>query len=168
MAAEDTLMLLIAGHGFVDAAGALRLADRSTRLDDLAGSALAFDDLAGMLAALPGRVVVFLDACHSGAAGAGTNDDAVAALLAEGRAVAVVAASKGRQPSFEAPGFGGGAFTAALIRALTGPGGDLDGNGTVELSELYSRVKREVVLATEGEQTPWIARSGFVGEVPLF
>lgn len=168
MTAEDTLFLHIAGHGFTDASGALRLADRATRLGDLAGTALAFDALAAALAEVPGRVVVFLDACHSGAAGAGTNDDAVAALLAEGRPLAVLAASKGRQESFEAARLGGGAFTAAMVRALADPATDLDGNGTVELAELYAAVKRDVVLATDGEQTPWIARSGFVGEVPLF
>lgn len=165
---EDTVFLHIAGHGLIDAAGGLRLADAGTRLDDLAGSALGFDALAAALLPLRARVVVFLDACHSGAADVATNDDAVAALLAEGRPLAVLAAAKGRQVSFEAAEFGGGAFTAALIRALTGAGGaDLDGNGAVELSELYAAVKRDVVRRTFGEQTPWIARSGFVGEVPL-
>lgn len=55
-----------------------------------------------------------------------------------------------------------------MVRALADPATDLDGNGSVELAELYAAVKRDVVLATGGEQTPWIARSGFVGEVPLF
>lgn len=168
VAPEDTVFLHIAGHGFTDSAGALRLADGATRLDDLEGSALAFDEVAAAVAAIGARVVIFLDACHSGAAGAGTNDDAVAALLASGAPVAVIAASKGRQVSFEAPGFGGGAFTGALVRALHAPEADLDGNGALELSELYARVKREVVQATAGRQTPWIARSAFVGEVPLF
>lgn len=168
MTPDDTLFLHLAGHGFVDADGSLRLADRATRLDDLAGTALAFDQVVALLADVPGRVVIFLDVCHSGAAGAGTNDDAVAALLAEGRAVAVLAASKGRQFSLESAGLGGGAFTSAVIRALTDPAADLDGNGTLELAELYAAVKSDVVLTTDGEQTPWIARSGFVGEVPLF
>lgn len=168
VAPQDTVFLHVAGHGFTDTNGALRLADGATRLDRLEETSLVFDDLAVALAAVRGRVVVFLDACHSGAAGAGTNDDAVAALLANGAPVAVIAASKGRQQSLESARLGGGAFTAALIRALHDDSTDLDGNGVLDLSEIYATIKRDVVTATAGQQTPWIARSAFVGPVPLF
>lgn len=169
MTRDDTLFLHLAGHGFLDAQGALHLAGGDARLDDLAMTALPWADVVAELAAMPGRVVVFLDVCHSGAAGVATNDDAVSGLLAQsGTPIAVLAASKGRQPSFESASLGGGAFTAALVRALSDPAVDLDGNGAVELSELYAAVKRDVVLATQGRQTPWIARSAFVGEVPLY
>jgi hypothetical protein len=60
-------------------------------------------------------VVVILDACHSGLSGAeglGTNDDAVASLLAGTHArMLVLAASKGRQYSYEDPKWGGGLHT---------------------------------------------------------
>lgn len=168
MRPEDTLFLHIAAHGYADAAGRLHLAHRTTRLADLAGTALAFDRLAEALAALPGRVVVFLDACHAGAAAGMSNDDAVDVLIGGALPLAVLAASKGRQVSFEGSAFRGGAFTGAIVAALADPATDLDGNGVVELDELYARIKAEVVHATAGEQTPWIARSSFVGPVPLF
>jgi hypothetical protein len=55
-----------------------------------------------------------------------------------------------------------------VLDALTSADTDTDGNGTVELAELFAAAKREVVAATDGRQTPWLARSRFVGEVPLF
>ncbi|WP_187970173.1 caspase family protein [Aquibium microcysteis] len=168
MRPEDTLFLHVAGHGLTDANGRLHLAHRRTRLADLSSTAIAFDALAGRLAALPGRVMVFLDACHSGAAGAPSNDDAVDALLRKDRPIGVLAASKGRQFSYESAGLRGGAFTGAVVAALRSPNTDLDGNGVVELDELYAQVKAEVVRATDAKQTPWIAQSGFVGPVPLY
>ncbi len=168
MRPQDTLFLHVAGHGLTDETGRLHLAHRNTRLADLAATALSFDVLAGRLAALPGRVMVFLDACHSGAAGAPSNDDAVDVLLGQDRPIAVLAASKGRQFSYESALLRGGAFTGAVVAALARPETDLDGNGVVELDELYAQVKAEVVRATEAKQTPWIAQSGFVGPVPLY
>ena len=168
MRPHDTLFLHVAGHGLTDAAGRLHLAHRKTSLDDLETTALSFDTLAQRLAALPGRVMVFLDACHSGAAGAPSNDDAVDVLLRQDRPIAVLAASKGRQFSYESALLRGGAFTGAVVGALGRPGTDLDGNGVVELDELYAQVKAEVVGATQARQTPWIAQSGFVGPVPLY
>jgi len=114
------------------------------------------------------RVVVFLDVCHSGASGAAVNDNAVGALFEAERPVAVIAASKSRQVSFEAQRVGGGAFTAAVVAAVSDPASDLDGSGALKIDELYALVKRGVVQATEGRQTPWIARSASVGEVPLY
>jgi hypothetical protein len=168
MQAEDTLFVHIAGHGYADQAGRLHLAHRETRLADLTGSALGFDDLAAALARLPGRVVVLLDACHSGAAASMSNDEAVNVFLGQDRPIAVVAASKGRQLSFESAALRGGAFTSAITTAIADPMSDLDGNGSLELDELYARIKSEVVRATQGAQTPWIAQSGFVGPVPLY
>jgi hypothetical protein len=168
MRPQDTLFLHIAGHGLTDASGRLHLAHRRTVLADLEGTALPFDALAERLAALPGRVLVFLDACHSGAADATSNDEAVDVLLRQDRPIAVLAASKGRQFSYESAALRGGAFTAAIVDALQRAETDLDGNGVVELDELYAEVKAEVVRVTQARQTPWIARSGFVGPVPLY
>lgn len=162
---EDTLMIFLASHGVAEG-DRFYLAQGNSRVDDLPGTALELSDLAKSMAGISARVLIFVDACHAG--GAGTNDAAFAALSGEGAAFAVIAASKGRQPSLESAALGGGAFTSALLRALSGDAADFDGNGTMELVELYAVLKRDVVNATKGRQTPWIARTGFVGEVPVF
>lgn len=166
---QDTFMLHLAGHGFRGENGGLYLAGTEASMDDLAGTALDWSEVVEALGRVKARTVVFIDACHSGAAEAATNDDAVSALMADELPFAVIAASKGRQLSHEGSRFGGGAFTTAMIRAIAErERADLNGNGVIELSELYASIKRDVVLATDGAQTPWIARSGFGGEVPLF
>lgn len=81
---------------------------------------MAWDDLAGSLATLKGRIIVFLDACHSGAAGeSATNDDAAETLIRRNNAITVVSASKGRQFSQERPATGGGVFTMNLAELVT-------------------------------------------------
>lgn len=167
---RDTIMLFAAGHGFRDkASGQFFLATRETRMSNLAETSIGWNEVAAAFSGAKARVIVFLDACHSGASGdGGTNDDAVSTLINAGASLTVVAAAKGRQDSLE---FGsGGAFTTALINAISSERNETDTNrnGAIELAELYGVVKRNVVAMTQGAQTPWIARNLMVGESPLF
>ena len=169
MTANDTLFVHIAGHGMLGEDGGLYLADRATRIDDVQGTALAWSQLSDALSSAPGRIFIFLDACHSGSAGMTTNDEAVDSLLASSDAsITVIAASKGRQFSFEGARFAGGAFTSALAAIFSDVEAyDENGNGVVEFSELYRALKHRVVSDTEGEQIPWVSRSGLVGDAPV-
>ena len=167
---RDTIMLFAAGHGFRDAStGQFFLATRESRVDNLQATSIGWAEIATALDGAKARVIVFLDACHSGAAGGGgTNDDAVTTLLSGKTSITVIAAAKGRQESLEFAS--GGAFTTALVKAFTGDrkATDSNANGAIELAEVYGEVKRQVVTATKGAQTPWIARNQMVGETPLF
>lgn len=167
---RDTIMLFAAGHGFRDSAsGQFFLATRETVKSNLAETSIGWNEIAAAFGGAKARVIVFLDACRSGATGdSGTNDDAVSTLINAGTSLTVIAAAKGRQDSLE---FGsGGAFTRALIDAISSEQSETDTNrnGVIELAELYSVVKRNVVARTQGAQTPWIARNLMVGEIPLF
>jgi len=168
---NDTIMLLAAGHGIRDADGRFYLAGRNSDPDDLSATALAWADVAEILGKAKGRVVLFIDACHSGAIdGQSTNDGAVEELLAKGRNITVIAGSKGRQFSQERSSLGGGVFSSALVAAMSEgfAHADTNANGVIELTELYAAVKTRVVAETAGQQTPWIARNEMIGEVPLF
>lgn len=170
-APEDTIMILAAGHGSQGKDGRFYLMSRRSTLDDIEATGLAWDDIGRALEGSKARVVVFLDACRSGSAGrASTNDDVVSALIARKTPITVIAASKGRQDSEEGVVGEGGRFTNAILRAITSgrAATDTNGNGAIELAELYGAVKREVLQVTGSRQTPWIARNQMVGEVPLF
>jgi hypothetical protein len=170
----DTVVLLFAGHGVTDSDGAYYLATSDTRIDDIAGSALPWEEVAALLREKQARIAVFLDTCHSGAAGTGTfstNDGAATSLLERiPSGIVVFSASKGRELSEEAASVGGGVFTSALVDVIAGNRARFDANrnGAIEISELYRGVKAAVKAGTEGRQTPWIARNQMVGDFALF
>jgi hypothetical protein len=166
----DTIVVFAAGHGEVGPDGRFYLINWGTRKSDLPGTALAWDEIAKAFDGVKARVVVFLDACRAGTAGAATNDQAALSLTSRSNSIAVIAAAKGRQESKELPSKGGGYFTNAIIDALTKSRArtDLNGNGVIELSELYGAIKGVVVQQSNGKQTPWISRNRMVGPVPLF
>lgn len=170
----DTLLLSFAGHGLIGGDGRLRLALSSTDRADIDGTSLAFDEVARRLKSAKARVVVLLDACHSGVTGQAdpaTNEDAVAQLVTEGGAgIVILSASKGRQFSEELAGLGGGRFSVAIADALsTGRSlADSDGNGAVSLLELYRAVKASVAGGSAGRQIPWIARNQIYGDFDVF
>lgn len=172
--AGQTVVISFAGHGLAGADGRFYMGTSGTDLSNVAGTALSWDDLAKVLVKSEARVVVFLDACHSGAAGTSlfaSNDDAAAGMLATvPSGLLVFSASKGRQFSEEAAATGGGVFTNAVadVIARQRAAYDLDGNGIIEVSELYAGVKRRVSELTDGRQVPWLARNEMIGDFALF
>ncbi|MBY0297359.1 MAG: caspase family protein [Methylobacterium sp.] len=171
-AADETVILFFAGHGVRDEAGRLFLATSGLRTDAIAATALPWDDLVPILSRAKGRVAIFLDTCHSGAAGTGflaTNDASASAILTGMPSrIMIFSASKGREEARELAS--GGVFTRAIIDVITTERDrhDLNRNGVIELSELHRGVKARVWSATQGQQTPWFARSQMVGDVALF
>ena len=171
---HDTIVFSFAGHGVKGDDGHYYLTPAGYNSDDSKGTGLSWTQIASILGRAKARVVVILDSCHSGLSGAeglGTNDDAVASLLTGARApMLVLAASKGRQYSYEDPKWGGGAFTYALVEALqrNWRSADLNGNGVIEVSELYRALRSMVASETQGNQTPWLARQDLIGDFALF
>ena len=171
---DDTLVFSFAGHGVQARNGRYYLAPADIDLAAVKDTGLAWSDVASVLQNAKARVIVILDSCHaglSGAEGLGTNDDAVGALLSETHApMLVLAASKGRQSSYEGESWGGGVFTSALIDAIQRDRQryDLDRNGAIEASELYYALKSIVVRQTGGQQTPWLVRQDLLGDFAIF
>lgn len=172
--AGDTLMLFFAGHGAKSPDGRFFMTTSTTRAEDLDGTALEWSRIAKVLGRTRARVIVLLDACHSGQAGAqlqATNDDAVAAISGASRTpMLVFAASKGRQESEELRGVGGGVFTQALAKLITQGRDeqDLNQNGVLEVSEIFRGLKDVVTRETNGRQTPWLVRQDMVGDFAVF
>ncbi len=164
----DSILLFIAGHGVQAADKNYYLATSVTRVDNIEHTSLRWSDLSSALAKAHSRIAVFLDTCNSGAAGTdffAPNDASVSALLDRAPSgILIFSASKGRELSEESADHGGGVFTSSVIAALSDPKTDRNHNGVIEASELYASVKRAVVEATEGRQTPWFARNDMVGD----
>lgn len=174
---EDTFVLFFAGHGLQSRDGKFYLTSTGFTLSDPDGTGMSWGDLAKALSKVKARVVLLIDACHSGSIGAqlATNDGAVADLLqGAGRPILVFAAAKGRQFSYENASIKGGYFTYFLCRILTKDRArhDLNKNGILEISELYLALKEEVSSKVwddeRGAQTPWLARRDMIGDFGLF
>jgi len=178
---DDTLLFFFSGHGFKDDAGHYRLTPKEFLSTELSRTGLEWSRIGSVLRASKGRVVVILDACHSGQSGADeAANDQVSDALAEVKApMIILSAAKGRQFAYEdipnqSTKFGGGAFTFALTNLL-GPGraaADKNNNGSLEVSEIYSALKDTIVKETashwRGVQTPWLEQRNVVGDFVLF
>jgi WD40 repeat protein len=156
---EDLAVVLFSGHGaIVD--GQLYLlpygVDASTP-SHLKVSAITANELQAELAELAkhGRVLVLLDACHSGAVtGDGTQVVPGANLLRSALVasnVTVLTSSDADEVSHEDKQWGHGAFTKVLLEAL-GRDADTDNDGLVSMSELTAYLSRRVPEVTGGQQ----------------
>lgn len=171
---DDTVFFSFSGHGFKGKDDQFYLATHEIDPRDLEGTGLAWVRIADVLKQSKARMIIVIDACHSGGAGAdafAANDDAVKALVSNIEVpMLVFAASKGRQQAYEHPDVGGGYFTRALADVLTTERQkhDTNGNGAIEISELYVGAKAKVVAQTHGQQTPWLARFDLIGDFAVF
>jgi WD40 repeat protein len=158
---QDLAVVLFSGHGVTvdDQFYLLPYGADTGTPGRIKASAISANELQGEIAQLAkhGRVLLLLDACHSGAAaGDGSklsaNIDAVRMMLASPN-VTVLTSSTGDEASFEDEKLGHGAFTTALLEAL-GKEADEDHDGLVSLSELtHYLFKRVPSLAEQAKRS---------------
>jgi len=184
---DDTVLIFFAGHGApeIDQRGLERdglakyLIPMDADPEDLYSTALPMDELQTIFGRLESdRVVAFLDACYSGAAGgrtfaskktrAGGVDDQFLDRLTRSRGRAIITASRPAEVSIELPELGHGLFTYYTVAGLKGAA---DGNrdGIVTLQELYEYVEAEVSKksrAVGGNQHP-VMKGELEGVLPL-
>jgi hypothetical protein len=184
---EDTVLIFFAGHGApeTDQRGVERdglakyLIPIDADADDLYSTALPMDELQTIFARIEAeRVIAFVDACYSGAAGgrtfaskrtrAGAVDDLFLERLTRSKGRAIVTASRPAEVSMELPELGHGIFTYFLVRGLRG-GADLNRDGIVSLQELYEYVEQQVTRKSRsvgGNQHPMM-KGELEGVLPL-
>jgi WD40 repeat protein len=159
---NDLAVVHFSGHGaMVD--GTLYLLPYDTDARDAVGiktTALSVDAFKSELMEIAkhGRVLVLLDACHSGATSLDGSSQAVdAAVLRRELAAAnvTVLTSSGRsEVSLEDDAWQHGAFTRALLDALNDPAADTDHVGLINATALAHYVARDVSSLTGGKQNP--------------
>ena len=184
---DDTVFIFFAGHGApeVDQQGVERdglakyLVPIDAEPDDLYSTALPMDELQTIFNRIEAeRVVVFLDACYSGAAGGRTFaskktramnvDDLFLERLTRSKGRAILTASRPAEVSLELPELGHGVFTYYLIEGLKGAA-DLNHDGIVSLQELYEYLEQQVTQKARsvgGNQHP-VMKGELEGVLPL-
>jgi WD40 repeat protein len=149
---QDVAVVCYAGHGDTDK-GQFHLVTVDATAGKLAETAVSGAELKARLAALKSRrVLMLLDACHSGAIG---SDQLELARDLKGSdcGVAVLCAAEEKEVSLESEKEGHGYFTKALLAGLKGDAGK-NGAGEITLALLYAFVDARVPEDTQDRQHP--------------
>jgi len=184
---DDTVLIFFAGHGApeIDQRGVERdglakyLIPSDADPDDLYSTALPMDEMQTIFGRVEAeRMVVFLDACYSGAAGgrtfsakktrAANLDDQFLERLTRSKGRAIITASRPSEVSIELPELGHGIFTYYLVQGLKGAA-DLNKDGIITVQELYEYVEQQVSVKSRsvgGNQHP-VMKGEMEGALPL-
>ena len=119
------------------------------------------EDIKETVKTIPGKVLVFMDACHSGylmtttsRKRGGPNMTRIINELRDAENGAVVfSSSTGQQYSLEDARWNNGAFTKALVEGMNGAA-DLFGDGKITCKSLDNYITNRVKELTNGEQSP--------------
>ncbi|MDP1989422.1 MAG: caspase family protein [Syntrophales bacterium] len=171
---KDIAVLFLAGHGINDPNGVFYFLPVDADLERLKRTGISQADITSTVTMIAGKVLVFIDACHSGnlmgktkRRGLVVSSGAVVNELASAENGAVVfSSSTGRQYSQEKPEWGNGAFTKGLVEGLSGKA-DYRSTGRITVNMLDLYVSERVKELTEGQQTPTTVKPPNVPDFPV-
>jgi WD40 repeat protein len=173
---RDFVIVSVAAHGVNDADNTFFLLSHDTEVDDISATGVKYSDITDVLGNLPCKVLVFLDACHSGnfaKEGVKTRDytssmsEIIRELTSEDKGVVVMAAATGKEVSIESSEWNHGAFTKALLDGLSSKA-DYDNDGIIYTNELDLFVTNRVKELTKGKQHPTTYKPSSVPSFPIF
>ena len=171
---NDISLVYMAGHGVNDS-GRVFFLPVGADSDRLTATGLGQADLLDALRRGAGRKIAFLDFCHSGGAilpqnKRGGDEVDIPGLLNQlrepGSGLIVFAAATAREPALQLAEQHHGAFTVALLDALSG-GADLLHHGAVSTAELNVYIADRVRDLTGGKQHPLMQRADDLPDFPL-
>ncbi|MBI2751126.1 MAG: caspase family protein [Burkholderiales bacterium] len=170
---RDVGILFLAGHGINDNAGNYYFLPHDGNPEQLLRTGVAQNDIKLALNSIAGKALFFIDSCHSGNAlgtaktrGVVDVNAVVNELASAENGVIVFAASTGRQFSIEAPEWGNGAFTKAVVEGLSGKA-DFRKTGVISHKALDFYVAERVKELTKGQQSPVSITPSGIGDFPI-
>ena len=173
---RDLAMVFLAGHGMTDAKNEFWYLPYEADTSRLLSTAVSRTEMMGVLRDLPGKKILFLDACHAGAVLASAAHTRSAKVDLNGAindfatadsGLVVYGASTGREFSIENDEWKHGAFTKALIEAIGEGKADILHNGRITTALLDAYLAERVKELTGGEQHPVMSRPDAVPDFPL-
>jgi uncharacterized caspase-like protein len=179
---DDTFVLFIAGHGTLDLSGEgsrLYVMPSDAWLAEPADTGIPLLALEAAVADLPARRrVMVLDTCYSGSGRSALTPSmrerldslrgpipTPLALEASEHEVRLFSAHH-NQPAIEDEQLQNGVYTHFFVEALAG-GGDVDGDGLVEVLEAHDFARDRTLEYTGGVQVPWV-QSTMVGREAIY
>ncbi len=170
MKSQDVGIIFFSGHGYGDDDGLFYMLPAEVERQSIVATGVAGALFKRKLAGIKGKLVVMLDACHSGAvekeAGGQRQlrpitDDFVRDMVREDSGVIMMCSSRSQEVSLEDPNLGHGFFTQALTEGLSGKA-DYNKDGFVYLTELDNYLYERVKELTNKQQHPVTAKPASV------
>lgn len=158
---DDIGVVFLAGHGFDAADGTYYYLPSDVEMRRLTSTSLSFRELMVGLNGIGGIPTLFLDTCHAGDVfgrrGRASMDviGLVNRVSEPSNGVIVYASSTGNQYSLEAPEWGNGAFTRAVVDGLNGEA-QYRQRSYITTSMLATYVKERVKDLTTNRQAPTV------------
>jgi hypothetical protein len=168
---RDVALVFMAGHG-MDEEGKYYFLPTDVDLNKLRRTAEPENDINDSLRRIAGKALFFFDTCHSGSVMGGRRGVApdingiVNDLASAENGVVVFAASTGREFAFEREEWGHGAFSEALLEALTGKA-DVFHDGVITVASLEYWLAERVKKLTEGHQHATSAKPSTIRDFPI-
>jgi len=171
---EDVVVVFLAGHGMTDKALDFYFLPANVDLKQpkLADTALSGAQIRRELAQVPGRVVLFLDACRAGAGIQGKLDMSRVSndFAQDTGGLVMFASSQGNVDSLESVDWENGAFTEGLLATLADTSA-YGVDGLLSLPELEEALTSYVGSLTWRRQIPVMTKYGaiprfFIAAVP--
>ena len=155
---NDIAMIFFAGHGLNDNNGVYYMLPVDADAERLRSTCINFEEIKQTQGSIEGRVLVFIDACHSGnvLGGNSTYINGLINLLTstvKGAGAITLTSSTGKEVSFEDPSWENGAFTKALVEGLSGAAA-LDEDQEITYTSLSLYISRKVKKLTADRQHP--------------
>jgi tetratricopeptide (TPR) repeat protein len=176
---DDLVVIFFSSHGSpssLDLANVNFLVSYDTDKYNLAGTAIQLQDFADLIKKYvhSDRIVLCMDACHSGAAtgakGLFRNQNLDAADVAQGTGQLVICSSLASQSSWESTRYKNGVFTHYLIEGLRKDGDKSKLKDVFKYMKdgVYSEVQRDRngVEQTPNMQTKWVGNDLMIGVKP--
>jgi len=173
MTAHDVAVMFFAGHGINDSTGVFYFLPVDADLEKLKRTGISQSDITSTVANIAGKVLVFMDACHSGnltgklkRRGVVVVTSVINELASAENGAVVFSSATGRQYALENVEWGNGAFTKALVEGIRGKA-DFKSTGRITVNMLDLYVSERVKELTQGQQTPTTAKPPNVPDFPV-
>jgi len=170
---KDIAVLFFAGHGINDPNGIFYFLPVDAGLESLKRTGISQSDITSTVTMIAGKVLVFIDACHSGnlmgkakRRGLVVSSAVVNELASAENGAVVFSSSTGRQYSQENPEWENGAFTKGLVEGIRGKA-DYRATGRITVNMLDLYVSERVKELTGGQQTPTTVKPPNVPDFPV-
>ncbi len=169
---RDVAMIFLSGHGVRDGSGDYYYVPYDFDMEHKRSTGVLFYEIEKTIKDIAGKVVFFVDTCHSGGAGGKTRDigsdigSIVNELSSAENGAIVFAASTGKEFALEDPKWEHGAFTKALLEGLAGKA-DIKGDGRITITGLDYYLSERVKELTGGNQHPTTTKPPSVPNFPI-